>query len=256
MTETLRQRFDALLEDAPPLRIDFAAVVDDGRRLRRRRRVLVGVGSVAAAATVAAIAVPLALSAGGATSVDTVAVQPFAMTGAAAPQLARGEESLTAGQQAIADAVVASSPDGWTFDFAADRWDGLGVEATADDGSGAGRLMIGLSQPGYQLLHPCQDPEFHAGVKCTERTLGDGSVLSMRAVVDSHGVQYADVALTHPDGSGTMAETGNFVITWPLPRYISSAQDKRDLLQVTRAEPPYTVDQLAKVVLAGDRATS
>jgi hypothetical protein len=254
MTETLRQRFDALVEDAPPLTVDLATVVDDGRRMRRRRRLLTGVGSAAAAVAVAAVAVPLAVSGGSGQPVDTIAVQPFAMTGSGSTPMSHGD-GLTTRQQAIADAVVAASPDGWTFDFAADRWDGLGVEATADDGSGAGRLMIGLSQPGYQQLHPCQDPEFQAGVKCTERTLDDGSILSIRAVVDSHGVQYADVALTHPDSSGTMAETGNFVIKWPLPRYIISAQEKRDLVQVTRAQPPYTVDQLAKVVVAVDRAT-
>jgi hypothetical protein len=167
----------------------------------------------------------------------------------------RGDAGLTERQREIAEAVVAASPDGWTFDFAADRWDGLGVEATADDGSAPGRLMIGLSDPGMQQLHPCLDPEFEAGVTCTERTLADGSILSMRDVVDSDGVQYADVALTHPDGSGTMAETGNFVITWPPPAYIVLPQEKRDLVDVTRSAPPYTVQQLAHVVIAVDRVT-
>jgi hypothetical protein len=254
MTDTLRERLDDLVTDAPPLSLSLPAVMGEGRRLRRRRRAWVGLGSAATLAAAAAVTVPLVLAGSDAGSTDTVAVQPFAMTGSGATPTVDEPAGLTRRQQAVADAVVASSPDGWTFDFAKDRWDGMGVEATADDGDGPGRLMIGFSQAGYQQLHPCQDPEFRAGVKCTEQTLGDGSILSVRAVVDSHGVQYADVALTHPDGSGTLAETGNFIIKWPPPAYISSAQEKRDLVQGSRTAPPYTPDQLAKVVVAVDRA--
>lgn len=255
MTDTLRERFDDLVTDAPPLSISLPAVMGEGRRLRRRRHFAVGASSAAVVAAVAAVAVPLAVSDRGEDGVDAVDVQPFAMTGSGETPTVDEPADLTRRQQSIADAVVASSPQRWTFDFAADRWDGLGVEATADDGAGAGRLMIGLSQAGYQQLHPCQDPEFEAGVTCTERTLADGSILSMRGLVDSHGVQYIDVALTHPDGSGTMAETGNFVIKWPPPAYITSASEKRDLTEVTRAAPPYTVEELAKVVVAVDRAS-
>lgn len=254
MTDTLRERFDDLVADAPPLTVDLATVVDSGSRLRRRHRFVVGVSSAAVVAVAAAVALPLVLGGGAKEPVDSVAIQPFAMTGSGSAPTVADTGALNKRQQRIADAVVAASPDGWTFDFAADRWDGLGVEATADDGDGPGRLMIGFSQSGYQQIHPCQDPEFEAGVSCTEQTLGDGSVLSLRGVVDSHGVQYADVALTHPDGSGTMAETGNFIIKWPLPAYVSSAQEKRDLIQASREVPPYTVNQLAKVVIAVDRA--
>jgi hypothetical protein len=256
MTDTLRERLDDLVTDAPPLSVSLPAVMGEGRRLRRRRRAWVGVGSAAVLAAAAAVTVPLVVAGSDGGSTDTVAVQPFAMTGSGATPTVDDSPGLTHRQQVIADAVVASSPEGWTFDFAADRWDGPNVEATADDGAGPGRLMIGFSQAGYQQLHPCQDSEFAAGVKCVEETLGDGSILSIRAVVDSHGVQYADVALTHPDGSGTMAETGNFIIKWPLPAYISSAQEKRDLIQASRTSPPYTADQLAKVVVAVDRAAN
>jgi hypothetical protein len=256
MTDTLRERFDDLVSDGPPLSLSLLEVMGEGRRLRRRRQAWFAAGSVAVLALGAAVTVPLVAGGdGGGEPADTVAVQPFAMTGSGnTPTVDEPAPDLTKRQQAIADAVVASSPDGWTFDFAKDRWDGLGVEATADDGAGPGRLMIGLSLPGYQQLHPCQDPEFQAGVKCVEETLADGSILSMRSVVDWHGVQYADIALTHPDGSGTMAETGNFVIKWPPPAYITLPSEKRDLTQVTRDAPPYTVEQLAKVVVAVDRA--
>jgi hypothetical protein len=113
--------------------------------------------------------------------------------------------------------------------------------------------MIGVST-GTQLLHPCQDSEFKAGVTCTERTLADGSVLSVRGVVDHRGIEYDDVALTHPDGSGVLAEAGNFTITWPLPRYIT-ADGKKHLVHISRSAPIYTPEQLGELAVAVDRAT-
>jgi hypothetical protein len=254
MTDTLRERFDDLVSDAPPLSLSAAAAMGEGLRLRRRRRLTVGLRSAVAVVAAAAVAVPLALSSADGSAADQLSVRPFGLSGSGDEEPSQMSADLTRRQRAIADAVVAASPQGWTFDFSADRWDGLGVEGTADDGTAPGRLMIGLSEPGAQQLHPCQDPEFQAGVKCVEETLADGSILSMRSVVDWKGVQYADVALTHPDGSGTMAETGNFVIKWPPPAYITLPSEKRDLTQVTREAPPYTVEQLAKVVVAVDRA--
>jgi hypothetical protein len=109
--------------------------------------------------------------------------------------------------------------------------------------------------PGAQQVHPCKDPEFRAGVGCHELYLGDGSILSVRDVVDYRGIQYTDVALTHSDGTGVIAESGNFVIPWPLPR-VMTAEEKRHLPQVTRATPTYTPQLLAKVVMAVDRAAS
>jgi hypothetical protein len=78
-------------------------------------------------------------------------------------------------------------------------------------------------------------------------------VLSLRDVIDSDGIKYIDVVLTHPDGGGVNAESGNFTIDWPPPS-VATAQQKRDMIHVSRPDPTYTVDQLGQVVLAVDRA--
>jgi hypothetical protein len=245
----LRDRLEILVADEPVLGLDLPALFGQGRRLRRRRRLLAaGSGVAAAVAVTAAVAVPLALhhSAGTDRLVLAKPVHP-----AAAPA---AEQSLTPQQQRIADAIRTASPQAWTFELGADRWDGaLDVEGTADDGTGAGRLSIGLST-GTQQLYPCTDPEFSAGVGCRTWMLSDGSVMSVRDVVDYRGIESTDVVLTHPDGSGVLAESGNFVIPWPLPRVIT-AEEKRHLPQISRAAPTYSPQLLAKVVMAVDRAT-
>jgi hypothetical protein len=73
--------------------------------------------------------------------------------------------------------------------------------------------------------------------------------------VNFDGIRYVHVALTHPDGSGIILESGSFEITWPLPERISP-EDKEELLQVSRDRPPYTVEQLAEVALAIDKVVS
>jgi len=249
---TLRDHLDRLVDDEPALGLDLPAIVGEGRRLRRRRRLLTGASGLAGAAAIAAaVAVPLSMPHG---SQDRLVLTKPVRPAAAA---ASPEQALTPRQQRIADAIQAASPTGWTFELGADRWDGaVDVEGTADDGQGAGRLTVGLStETGAQQVHPCTDQEFRAGVACHEQTLTDGSVLSVRDVVDYRGIEYTDVALTHPDGTGVIAESGNFVIPWPLPRVITSEQ-KRHLPQVTRDAPTYTPQLLAKVVLAVDRASA
>src|SRR3954468_19473576 len=247
----LRDHLDRLVEEEPALGLDLTTVVGEGRRLRRRRRLLVAAaGGATAAAVVTAVAVPLTMRP--AERPDRLLLaKPVPV--AAAPT----GDSLTPRQQRIADAIRKASPTGWTFDLGPDRWDGAAdVEGTADDGAGAGRLTVGLSTvAGAQQVHPCNDPEFRAGVGCREMFLGDGSILSVRDVVTFRGIEYTDVALTHPDGTGVIAESGNFVIPWPLPRVIT-AEQKRHLPQVTRPAPTYTPQLLAKVVMAVDRAAS
>lgn len=251
MTDTLPDELHRLAADEPPLVLSADSAMHQGRRIRARRRLAMvsGAAGVAAVAAVGAIALS-----GGSHSSDQLTVTPFAMSGSAEPAVA--EPGLSTDQRQVADAIRAASPAGWTFDFSADRWDGSGVEATADDGTGPGRLMIGVTvEPGSQLLHPCRDAEFKAGVGCTERTLADGSVLSLRDAIDYRGVKYVDVVVTHPDGTGVMAESGNFVIDWPPPQ-VATPEQKKHLTHVTRSAPTYDADQLARVVLAVDRATS
>ncbi len=255
MTESsLRERLDELVVDEPPLRIHFGEILADGRRRRRIQHARRGIlGAVSVSTLAAAVALPLAVANNHGSARQTLSIRPFAMSGAQLPAVADHESGLTAAQQRVADAIRAASPSGWTFDMSSDRWDGLGVEATADDGTGAGRLMIGVST-GDQLVHPCQDSEFRAGASCTERTLDDGSVLTLRGLIDYHGIKYVDVVLTHPDGSGVMAESGNFAIDWPPPRVVTPEQ-KKHLERITRNDPPYSADQLAKVVVQVDAAT-
>jgi hypothetical protein len=252
MTDTLPDDLRRLVADEPALHLTADSARTHGRRIRVRRRLAMASGAVTAAA-VATVGVVALTNTG--TSSDRLTVTPFALSGTAAT-VGSVDPGLTADQQRVADAIRAASPAGWTFDFSADRWDGSGVEATADDGSGPGRLMIGVSTgQGSQLLHPCADPEFKAGVGCVERTLGDGSVLSLRDLIDYHGTEYIDVVVTHPDGTGVMAEAGNFVIDWPPPQ-VATPEMKRHLTHVTRSAPTYDLEQLARVVLAVDRATS
>jgi hypothetical protein len=251
MTDTLSEEFRRLAADEPALVLTAESAITRGRRLRARHRVALvsGAAGVAALAAVGAVALT-----GGSGAHDELTVTPFAMSGAAKPVTA--EPGLTAEQGRVADAIRSASPSGWTFDFSVDRWEGPGVEATADDGTGPGRLMIGVTvKPGSQQLHPCTDPEFKAGVGCTERALGDGSVLSLRDVIDYRGVKYVDVVVTHPDGTGVMAESGNFVIDWPPPQ-VATPEQKKHLTHLTRSAPTYDAEQLARVVLAVDRATS
>lgn len=249
---SLRDHLDRLVDDEPPLGLELATIVGEGQRLRRHRRLLVAASGVAgAAAVVAAVAIPLSMHSTTNGPDRLVLAKPVPL--AAAPTT---EQALTPRQQLIADAIRAATPVDWTLGLGADRWDGsVDVEGTADDGDGAGRLSVGLSTvAGAQQLHPCTDAEFKAGVGCHEQTLDDGSVLSVRDVVDYRGIEYTDVALTHPDGTGVIAESGNFVIPWPLPQVITPEQ-KRHLVQVSRHAPTYSPEQLAKVVLSVDKAT-
>lgn len=250
MTETsLRESFDELTFDEPAMALTLPAVVSQGQRLRRRRRLVSGgLGAAAAVTLTAAVALPLALDG----SQDRL-VSPSTQV---APAAGGDETPLSPAQQRIADAIRDASPGGWTFDLGADRWDGAtDVEGTADDGNGAGALSVGLSVvAGAQQVHPCDDPEFSAGVGCHERTLADGSVLSVRDVVDDHGIKYTEVALTHPDGTGVIASSGNGLVTWPLPQVVTPEQ-KRHLVKVNRATPTYTPQQLAQVAIAVDRVT-
>lgn len=249
---SLRERLERATAAEPALSVSLDDVLSGGRRARRRRRLTIAAATTLGTAAAVTAAVVLVSGPGQGRPARVVAVTPFALTGSS-PQSTTGDR-LTADQRRIADAIRSSSPSGWTFALDADRWDGSGVEATADDGAGPGRLMVGISS-GSQQLHPCSDQEFRAGVACSERTLADGSVLSLRDVVDWHGVRYTDVVLTHPDGSGVLAESGNFVIDWPLPKVVTP-EEKKHLTHVTRPAPTYTVEQLADVVLAVNRAVS
>jgi hypothetical protein len=240
--------FARLVDDEPPMSIDITPVVTKGRRLRTRRRMGYAAGSLGVIGlTAAVIAIPLVLA--NDDSGPRLNIAPVAAP--ANPTAA--DDNLTAQQQRILAAIKESSPDGFTFEANAARWNGPNLEGVVDDGTGPGRFMLGVSpKNGSQLLHPCRDSEYRQGGTCTERLLAGGSVLSLRGMVDFKGIRYTDVALTHPDGGGLSIETGNFTITWPPPS-VATAEQKRNLTHISRDTPAYTVEQLAAVVLAIDR---
>src|SRR4051794_21504458 len=102
MTQTtLRDHLDRLVADEPALGLDLPTIVSDGRRLRRRRRLVAGgLGTAAAVAVTAAVAVPLAVVGdGGQDRLVLTKPVPVAAEGASP------EQALTASQQRIADAI-------------------------------------------------------------------------------------------------------------------------------------------------------
>ena len=252
----LKDGFARLLDSEPPMHLNITPVVRRGRRLRMRRRMGYAAGGLGVAGMVgAAVVVPL-MRTNNPTQphLNIAPVSAGQNSGAAA---AGRQAHLQAQQARVVAAIESASPEGWTFTVDADRWDGINLEGEVNDGAGSARLMVGVSPTnGSQQLHPCRDAEYRQSGTCTERTLADGSVLSLRGLVDYQGVRYVDVALTHPDGSGVNLENGNFRITWPLPQRVYSAEEKQHLTHIVRDDPAYTVEQLGEVALAVDRALS
>jgi hypothetical protein len=256
ITDNLRADLYDVVRDEPELMLTLDTVVAAGRSRRRRRRTGYGAGIAAVAAFAVAVAGVGVIGSSEGTITQEVALTPRVAT--VTPEAvtpAAGATSLTTEQQRIHQAIVDASPAGWTFEMSADRWQAWnGLEATANDGSGPGRLMLGATtQPGAQQVRPCRDPEFKSGVACTETRLADGSVLSERALKDWNGIKTIEVVLSHPNGTGVMAESGNFTIPWPLPEIITP-EAKGHLPEISRTEPTYTTSQLAEVVKRVDAA--
>jgi hypothetical protein len=151
---------------------------------------------------------------------------------------------------AMLEAVPASSPPGWRFTLTGDRLDGdWSLDGGVDDGSGPGRLLTYVTvRPNMLLSHPCADPEFRQGGRCTQRSLPDGDVLVLRDVVVGPGeMKTIEAVLVHPDGSGVGAEAANWTIT-PLPDDTPIQNSGPPMPRVTRPDPLYTVDRLVRTV--------
>ena len=134
----------------------------------------------------------------------------------------------------MAAAIRASSPSDFTLVLPAGDASSGGIDGTADDGAGKGRISAGLSLGGQQV-HPCTDPEFKAGATCVERVLPDGAVLSARGlVVAENGVTTYVVVITYPNGYGVNVEAGNFTMD-PIPATIRK-QDIPKLIHVQRPD--------------------
>jgi hypothetical protein len=257
----------------PPFVADVASVVSRGESLRHRRRVTRGsslaVGACAVLGAAFVIVPSLGSSpagqpttavgpgaGGSATPASPPASTPSGSTSdpdvvriSSAPQPA----SVLAVDAAMAAAIRASSPSNFTLVLPAGDASSGGIEGTADDGAGKGRISAGLSLGGQQV-HPCLDPEFKAGSTCTERVLADGAVLSSRGLVTApNGVTTYEVVITYPNGYGVNLEAGNFTMG-PIPPTIRK-QDIPTLIHVQRPTPTYSLAQLETVAIAVNAAT-
>ena len=157
---------------------------------------------------------------------------------------------------AMLDAIRGSSPPGWEFSLRGDRLDGdWRVDGDANDGAGPGRLYVDVTfRPGMLGPHPCADAEFRQGSSCEERPLPGGDLLVLRdVVVDTGGMKTIEAVLVHPDGSGVGAEAGNWTIA-ALPSG-PVGQDQLPNPRVTRPDPLYSVEQLARLVQSVDQGT-
>jgi hypothetical protein len=156
---------------------------------------------------------------------------------------------------AMYKAIRASSPPGWTFSFTYDRLDGDWViDGNVDDGSGPGRLNVYVTtRPGILEIDPCADHEFTMGAECHTDYLVNNDLLVMRnLLVDPGGTKTIEAVLIHPDRSGVGGEVGNFLAPVLPDGKVSQSQLPRS--QVSRDQPLYTVEQLAELVQAVDRA--
>ena len=149
---------------------------------------------------------------------------------------------------AMLEAINSVTPPFWRIDLQPDRLDGdWRLDGDVDDGLGPGRLhLVVTARPGTFLANPCLDPEFRHGATCTPRRLANGDLLVLRDVVEANGTKTLAVVLVHPDRSGVEAEAANFEI---------GSLSPGDAAAPTRADPIYSLDQLARLVIAVDEGT-
>jgi hypothetical protein len=128
------------------------------------------------------------------------------------------------------------------------NWD---LDGNVSDGFGEGRLLISVTEDAGAITgHPCADRDFNQGGPCAERLLGNGNVLVLRDIVEAGGVKTIEVVLIHPDRSGISAEAANFAITLLNGPLLPRAS--RGPVTATREDPPYTVAELAELLIAID----
>lgn len=111
MTRELREVFDDLLDDEPPLHLDVADVVRSGRRLRRRRRLL-ACGAVAGAVPLlAAVSLGVASLTGRAETEFSGPVPPTAGVSEAAPSPSSGPTREPSRGSSIGQGVQSTGDD-------------------------------------------------------------------------------------------------------------------------------------------------
>jgi hypothetical protein len=257
----VREAFEDLTSDPPAFHGSVDDVLAAGRQARRRRRVRLAAVAVPAVVALSVVAVVSVAALAGGDHGDGGGVSTVQIASGATQQSAAVATAGSAASEAVRRAVDAASPGGFTLDIQPiDRpvESEFGVDGTANDGNGAGRIyvvfdpLVGVLEPA-----PCNDPEFVAGGTCTSTVLADGNTLVLRG---QNGTTYTQVlaVVIHPDGTGTTAESDNG--TFPNPPNMRAAavakEQHRGLEHVTRANPTYTVEQLGQVAVAADQAAS
>jgi hypothetical protein len=264
----VRHALATLVTDEPVMGLRVERVVRDGRRLRLRRRA-VGVGTPLV--VLALVAAAVAWNGSRATPAPAVAKEtvlppvkvaaqslPLTDTGRAAMVVPK--HAVGSGAQALEVVVRQASPAGWTFTFDDQEWAGLpgAIDAVVNDGTADGYLSLASTrQDGMLTVHPCTDSEFRQGATCAETTRSDGSYLTVRGLVSSHGVETILVSITRRNGTGTFAEAGNYALpTQPASgTTVTAAQKAGYGPTITRPDPSYTVAQLQALVEAADAAS-
>jgi hypothetical protein len=256
----VREAFEELTVDPPAFQSSVDDVLSAGRQARQRRRVRLAALAVPAVAGLSVVAVVgvTALAGGHQDRRTTSTVQ---IESAGAPQVAKMATAGSPASEAVRQAVAAASPSGFTLDIqpiARAVESEFGIDGTANDGNGAGRVYV-VFDPQVGMLEPapCADPEFVAAGTCTSTVLPDGNTLVLRG---QNGTTYTQVmaVVIHPDGTGTTAESDNGTFPNPPSRRaaVTAKEKNRSLEHVTRADPTYTVEQLGQIALAADRAAS
>ena len=274
---------EQLTLDEPPYVVAIDEAIVRGRGIRRRHAT--ATSSLAAVATLAVIGAGVAMTqlhsapdgsgVSAATAPDSGTPTPSAAsitTGipAASPTaVAAAASTATPSELAaqIKNAVAATEPgidySGWDVTSVLDG--ATSVDGNVNDGQGAARFYVTVmpaSSPSKVYSNPCVDPEFVDGASCTWSALGaDGSTLTLRGLShDTGGYTQVMVDIWHPDGSAVLLEADNGSIdleTAPsaLPSAAMVSKAGTGMLNITRATPVFTVDQLATLAKAIDTAT-
>jgi hypothetical protein len=255
----VREAFEELTSDPPAFQTSVEDVLSAGRQARRRRRVRLTAQSVPVVAGLSVVAVVGVTALAGSHHGGGTSTVQFASGGT--QQSARASTAGSPASDAVQRAVTAASPSGLSLDIqpiARAVESEFGIDGTANDGNGAGRVYV-VFDPivGMLELAPCTDPEFVAGGTCTSTVLPDGNTLVLRG---ENGTTYTQVmaVVIHPDGTGTTAESDNGTFPNPPSVHAAAVAKKRHygLEHVTRAHPTYTVEQLGQVAVAADQAAS
>ena len=253
----MREAFEDLTSDPPAFDASVDELLPLGRQATRRRKLRLAAVSVPVVAGLSVLGV-IGASAlvGGHRPASGRTTLQFA-SGSAKAAASGG----TAADQAVEQAVKAASPAGFSFavhPISSPVVNEFGIDGTANDGQGAGRLYV-VMDPDVGVLQstPCTDPEFVDGGSCTSTVLPDGNTLVLRGETGTRYTQVLAVVI-HPNGTGVTAESDNGTFAH-ITGALIEAKDKREGIgaeHVTRADPTYTAAELGRVAVAADQAAT